>query len=229
MGDWTVVVPAKPLATAKSRLAPPGGVDRQLLVLAMLLDTVTAADSCPQVARLVVVTCDPILGSEAQRYGAEIIQEPWPTGLNQSLAQVMPRLSTTRRVAVVTSDLPALRPQDLDAVLRTAHDSPRGLVPDAAGTGTTMLTARTPDRLQPAFGAGSALRHRRAGAEIISAPASARRDVDTWPDLLAAARLGIRGHTATALGPASARAANQYPHSSQHTHPQESPHVPLAG
>ncbi|MGX5656767.1 2-phospho-L-lactate guanylyltransferase, partial [Geodermatophilus nigrescens] len=62
---WSLVVPAKRLGAAKTRLAPltgGGHGDRPdlhaSLVLALLADTVAAARACPAVAAVVVVTDD---------------------------------------------------------------------------------------------------------------------------------------------------------------------------
>ncbi len=71
---------------------------------------------------------------------------------------------------MLLADLPALRPEDLQVALeaaRTALDDgrlPMAAVPDADGTGTVLLAARTPARLDPAFGPGSFAEHLRRGA-----------------------------------------------------------------
>src|SRR5215470_13268015 len=56
---WSLVVPVKVLARAKTRLASLAGADRPALALAMAADTVAAALDCPQVGRVIVVTDDP--------------------------------------------------------------------------------------------------------------------------------------------------------------------------
>ena len=47
---WSLVVPVKVLARAKTRLATLAGPDRPALALAMAADTVAAALRCPEVA-----------------------------------------------------------------------------------------------------------------------------------------------------------------------------------
>jgi len=74
-------------------------------------------------------------------------------------------------------------------------------VADAAGTGTTLLTARRVDDFAPRFGAQSRRSHVDAGAVDLTAlaDASVRRDVDTVDDLRVAVGLGIGAATAGAL------------------------------
>jgi 2-phospho-L-lactate guanylyltransferase len=64
---------------------------------------------------------------------------------------------------------------------------------DAAGTGTTLYTARPEAAFSPRFGPGSRARHRQAGATELDAPADSglRQDVDTFDDLCSAAAIGL--------------------------------------
>jgi 2-phospho-L-lactate guanylyltransferase len=101
-------------------------------------------------------------------------------------------------VAAVVGDLPALQPADLAAALTAAAAHQRCFVPDAAGTGTTMLAALPGTQLRPAFGAGSAARHAAVAVALDAAP-GLRCDVDTAADLQAAADLGVGPATAAAL------------------------------
>ncbi|MFD9246172.1 2-phospho-L-lactate guanylyltransferase, partial [Streptomyces sp. NPDC059556] len=60
---WSLVVPLKPLALAKSRLAAAAGSRlRPRLALAFAEDTVGAVLNCPRVRDVVVVTDDPAAG-----------------------------------------------------------------------------------------------------------------------------------------------------------------------
>lgn len=228
MADWSVVIPAKPLVTAKSRLHPPVGFDRQLLVLSMLQDVVAAVSESTLVARLIVLTCDPVVAHAARSQGAEAMREPWPTDLNSSVELATSALAGRRPIAVITGDLPSLRTADVDDVLHLAGEHDNACITDASGTGTTILTARKASLLVPRFGVGSADRHMAAGHQPLPSRATARRDVDTWGDVLDAVRLGVGSHTATALGPSSARAANRLIASMIDT-AQETRHVALAG
>lgn len=73
--SWTVLLPAKVLACAKSRLAVLAGDRRRELALALASDTVTAVLACPEVARVVVVTSDPVAGPLLAGLGAVIVAD----------------------------------------------------------------------------------------------------------------------------------------------------------
>jgi 2-phospho-L-lactate guanylyltransferase len=208
---WSVVVPAKRLPLAKTRLRPLPGVlggppraahDR--LVLALLADTVAAALASPAVAGVLVVTDDPSAAAEVTRLGARAVPDQPDRGLNPALAHGA-RVTGGTAVAALSSDLPALRAAELTAALAAAECAPRCFVADAQGTGTTLLTARGTE-LAPAFGAGSAQRHAAGDAVLLSGdwPGLAR-DVDTPADLRAALALGVGPHTTALLGGTAGR------------------------
>src|SRR5436305_745035 len=72
--------------------------------------------------------------------GARTVPDAPDRGLNPALDHGA--LSTGAvAVAALSSDLPALRPQELAAALAAAAAADRCFVADAAGTGTTLLTA----------------------------------------------------------------------------------------
>ncbi|WP_205730124.1 2-phospho-L-lactate guanylyltransferase [Blastococcus sp. TF02-8] len=191
MDSWSVVVPAKRLAVAKTRLQPltalPGG-DHTALVLALLADTVAAALACPAVGSVVVVTDEPAAADLVRGLGARTVPDEPDRGLNPALEHGA--RGAGEAVAALSSDLPALRPAELEAALAAASTAPRCFVADAQGTGTTLLTAvGTP--LRPRFGNGSAAAHRADGAVPLHGDwPGLLRDVDTAEDLRAALALG---------------------------------------
>ncbi|MGY1812114.1 2-phospho-L-lactate guanylyltransferase [Blastococcus sp. SYSU D00820] len=192
--EWSVVVPAKRLAVAKTRLAPvtagAAAVPHAELVLALLADTVAAATAAVGVVDVVVVTDDPRAAAVVTSLGARTVGDEPDRGLNPALAHGA-RSARTRAVAALSSDLPALRPAELAAALAAAGRVPRGFVADAAGTGTTLLTAAGV-ALDPRFGSGSAAAHAAAGAVPLAGEwPGLRRDVDTAGDLAAALALGV--------------------------------------
>ena len=73
--SWTVLLPVKVLARAKSRLAVLAGDRRGELALALAADTVTAVLACPEVARVVVVTSDPVAGPLLAALGAVVVPD----------------------------------------------------------------------------------------------------------------------------------------------------------
>ncbi|WP_373312826.1 2-phospho-L-lactate guanylyltransferase [Streptomyces vinaceus] len=195
------MVPLKPLAVAKSRLAAAVGASRPGLALAFAQDTVAGALACAAVADVVVVTDDAEAGKELARLGARIVADAPATGLNAALvhgAREIRRIRPGAAVAAMNADLPALRPPELLRVLEAASVFPRAFLADAAGIGTTLLSAAPDVELAPSFGGPSRARHSASGAaEIgIANVESVRRDVDTGADLRAALALGVGRHTA---------------------------------
>jgi 2-phospho-L-lactate guanylyltransferase len=199
-----LVIPLKPLARAKSRLADTASdTVRPGLVLAFAQDTVAAAVDCPAVADVVVVTDDASAGAELATLGARIVPDAPGMGLNAALAHgetVVRSLRPCTPVAALNADLPALRPPELNRVLDAAAEFPRAFLADAAALGTTLLASAPGHALSPAFGTDSRVRHRASGAaELeIAGVDSVRQDVDTGDDLRAALALGVGRYTATA-------------------------------
>lgn len=201
---WSLVVPVKMLAQAKSRLAVLAGPARPALALAVAADTVSAALACAQVRQVIVVTDDNLAASRLGRLGATVVADEPGAGLNPALAhgagEAVAR-DPLSGVAALSADLPALRPDELGRALRRAAGWPQAIVPDAAGTGTTLYTARPGVPFRPRFGPGSRRGHIDGGAHEIRLEdlRGLRRDVDTAADLVEAAALG--------LGPATAELA----------------------
>jgi 2-phospho-L-lactate/phosphoenolpyruvate guanylyltransferase len=223
---WTVLLPVKVLAQAKSRLAQLAGERRHELALALASDTVSAVVACPEVARVIVVTSDPVAGPRLSSLGARIIPEarlparnrdardagdgrPRPDGSQRPLNAALLRGATValRRwpgtaLAALTADLPALRPAELAIALRAVSEAagPAGaaFVPDAAGVGTTMYAVVPGAEFRPMYGGASRARHAAGGATELALDgiAGLRQDVDTPDDLRAAVALGVGPLTA---------------------------------
>jgi 2-phospho-L-lactate guanylyltransferase len=199
---WSLVVPLKPLVLAKSRLAGAAdGILRPHLALAFAQDTVAAALACGVVRDVAVVTDDPAAAAELAALGARIAPDSPGAGLNAALAhgaEVVRALRPDAAVAALNADLPALRPEELAQVLVRASVFPRAFLADAAGIGTTFLSAAPGTELRPAFGGRSRRRHLASGAAeiLLDGVDSVRQDVDTGDDLAAALALGVGPRTA---------------------------------
>ncbi len=205
---WAVVIPVKPAALAKSRL----GLG-PVLARALALDTVAAVARASRVGRVVVVGGDAELAQGLALIGApvtpELVAEKHPRGLSAAiragLAVIEPGVSADVTPpaprAVLLGDLPCLLPGELDRALEAAALHERAFVPDADGTGTSLVTARAGAELVEAFGPGSAARHRSLGLAELPVPEGSglRRDVDTPQQLREAALRGIGRRTAAAL------------------------------
>lgn len=199
---WTLVVPVKPLARAKSRLSGSAGPHRELLALAIAADTVSAALRSSRVQGVVVVTDDPVAAPELAALGAVIVADEPDSGLNPALVHGAAQarlIAPESAVGALSADLPSLRPAELDQALGEAAATPNAFVPDAAGVGTTLYTALPDAGFSPAFGVDSRARHRESGARELALDdvPSIRRDVDTIDDLRAALELGVGPRTAS--------------------------------
>lgn len=212
---WGLVVPVKRLDVAKSRLAGFGEAGRRRLALAFAQDVVRAAALCPAVDRVLVVTDDEEAAGALRLLGAEVRADLPAAGLNAAIehgAALLREREAHLAVAALSSDLPALRAEDLAGALALAEG--RAFVADADGAGTTLLAAVGGAALQPAFGAGSAATHRASGAGELRAAPGLRRDVDTPADLAEALLLGVGPSTGTvldALGPQATALAGARP------------------
>jgi 2-phospho-L-lactate guanylyltransferase len=198
---WSIVIPVKVLARAKSRLAVLAGPRRAELALAMAADTVASALACPVVAAVIVVTDDAAAEGLLSGLGAHIVADKPGAGLNPALvfgAAYADARWRGRGRAGLAADLPALEPAEIASALAAASEWPEAFVPDAAGSGTTLYTAGPAARFRPQFGPGSRDRHRAAGAVELDLPGmpGLRRDVDTPADLRGAAALGLGPRTA---------------------------------
>ena len=198
--EWTAVIPVKRLSAAKSRLrgAVPAARHAEL-ALAMVRDTAAAVLAGSAVGELLVVTDDPVVAAEVAELGARVVPDRPGAGLNAAMRYGADEVAgLSRHRAVLAGDLPALRPEQLDAALGAAAG--RGFVADAAGTGTVLLAVPPGRRLDPRFGIGSATAHANSGATPLTGDwPGLRQDVDTAADLAAVLALGPGRHTSSLL------------------------------
>jgi len=204
--DVGVIIAVKRLASAKTRLAPIFSARaRERVVLAMLIDTITAARGVGGLNSVTVVTPDETAAAAARDLGAAVLDDPTPEGdpnpLNNAiLAAWSSMVGDIANIVVLQGDLPALQTQELSEALAEARTHRRSFVADRHASGTAALFAFDcpPD---PRFGPDSARRHRDSGAVELAGPwPGLRCDIDTPDDLLTARRLGIGAATARAVG-----------------------------
>jgi 2-phospho-L-lactate guanylyltransferase len=189
---WTVVIPVKVLARAKSRLGVLAGSRRGELALAMAADTACAVLDCPDVGQVLVVTSDEVVARRLTPLGVTVVaDEPaliqavssspgssspgsaasgqQDAGLNAALvhgAAVAGLRWPGTGIAALSADLPALRAAELSCALRAAAALPAGraaFVADEQGVGTTLYAAAPGAGFRPAFGGASRRRHAAAG------------------------------------------------------------------
>ena len=114
-----VLIAAKQLAFAKTRLAPalPAAAERTALAEAMYRDVLAAALSARLPGMVAVVTSDATLLGLARAGGAMAIDEEYPRGLNVAVRLgtefLIERGATT--ICTVLSDIPLVTGEDIDA------------------------------------------------------------------------------------------------------------------
>jgi 2-phospho-L-lactate guanylyltransferase len=201
---WRLIIPVKGQLTAKSRLHPPAGVARTDLAHAFALDTITAAVAGIPPEQLVVVTSDEHTATFVRERGAVVIADHGG-GLNAAIRQGIEYVGGVLGpgpTAVLLGDIPTLRTQDLAQALIACGTHPRAVVPDASGAGTVLLSALSPQDLDPRFGPGSAREHSRDCVRLDLDLPALRTDVDDDRALRRAITIGVGRHTALVLRPA---------------------------
>ena len=196
------IVPMKPLAQAKARLADVLSSDeRRELSLAMLSDVVRAASALDAVW---VLNSDEDAAEAARNGGADPRPDPAPgAGLNASIdaATADAVAAGASGVLVLSADCPAARPEDVKAL---AIGDGVVMAPDRYGTGTNALWRSPPDVIKVSFG-GNSRRSHTALAHVHRVPfavmplARLALDVDRPRDLVDVWTLGPGDATRAAL------------------------------
>jgi 2-phospho-L-lactate guanylyltransferase len=189
-GTTWALVPVKPLAQAKSRLAPVlSGPQRTGLLRAMLADVLAELARAETLAGIAVITADTELAALARGTGAMLIAEPRPSGLNAAVATGIAELRRrdAARALVLPADIPLLRAAEVDDVIRAgAHDGRTLVVPSRDLDGTNGLLVHLDGPPDFAFGPGSFQRHlhpSRGGEAVRMLAPSFELDIDTPGDL----------------------------------------------
>jgi 2-phospho-L-lactate guanylyltransferase len=194
------IIPAKPYAASKTRLAALLSPEQRITLSRWLLRR-TLRLALAVVGRAVVVSRDRALLMHAKAAGAWGLLETSP-GLNPALTQAA-RFAQARGasgVLILPVDLPRLTAQDLETMLALGATSPAVVIaPCRHETGTNALLVRPPALIQFAFGPDSFAAHcaaaRAAGVEpLIYRADGIAFDLDTpddWGLEMGDWRLGI--------------------------------------
>ena len=166
---WAIV-PVKPLAEGKARLAGSiSGSRRARLNRNFLRHILTVLAVFPGIARTIVVSRDPDARAMAEEVGARPLLETGEAALNPALDQATGealRLGA-EAVLVVPTDLPLASAGDFEALVREAGPPPTIVIaPDRRGIGTNTLYAAPPGLIQYRFGTGSAASHAEAAQRV---------------------------------------------------------------
>lgn len=205
--EWSAIVAFRGAPGSKSRLSRGAGTPSPAaafeLARAFARDLVDALHSTEGVRRVVVLTRQPLDWAHRCSGGEELMADR-SSGMNAALSSAVARVrrdSPGNGVLILPADLPAATPYELGEATARASAFDRAYLPDRAGTGTTLLSARPGVALEPLFGGGSAGRHAAVGFRALAFPerSTLRCDVDTVDDLRRAVELGVGRHTREAL------------------------------
>ncbi len=187
VGPLLILIPLKPLARAKGRLA---GVlandDRRVLVERFFAHVVATARAARVPAHIGVIAGDGEAAALAREQGVAVLAEadPWrvevadvgsgdlvadegqsvEARLNRALADALAWAEEQGYAAalILPADLPLLTAEDVRALWERSRGLPAPhivIAPDARDQGTNALLLRPPTCLTPAFGRDSFRRH----------------------------------------------------------------------
>jgi 2-phospho-L-lactate/phosphoenolpyruvate guanylyltransferase len=208
MQDGTyAVIPVKPFASAKRRLAPIlNPIERARLARLMLEDVIDAIWAAGAVRDVYIVTPHEDAACVARSAGAEVIAEAGASGVAQAVATAQRKLaSLASALMVIPSDIPHLPPATVADVHASTPERGIVLVPATYDGGTNLLAMRPVNLIPPLFGPSSFDRHRqaglRAGASVVTHRCPmAGRDLDRPEDLLALLSVKTRSRAQDYLG-----------------------------
>jgi 2-phospho-L-lactate guanylyltransferase len=187
-----ILIPLKPLASAKERLAAVLGPNERRRLMTSMLEHVCAQALAARVGPVALVTCEPTAPRLARLLGVGVVDDeglPWNDGLRHALTALDP---APTGVLYLAGDLPLVTAAEI-AGLVVAAPEPGVTIGRAHDGGTNALAVWPADALHTAFGvpASAAEHERRARAaglpvRMVDAPGLAL-DVDTPGDVMRAA------------------------------------------
>ena len=194
--------------TAKSRLSGRlDGWQRAALVEAMLLDMLEVLHGIRSIDKIWVVTPTPALAGIAGQAGANVISDIGFGGLNGAFQHARHRVSElfpTAATLLLPGDLPLLKADDVDALLRASSANAVAIAPADSGGGTGALAFPAQCSIPLAFGPDSFAHHVAAAADhgfktcTMQAP-SLGLDIDRPADLDALLGQGAKGRAGALL------------------------------
>lgn len=162
------VIPVKPLAHAKSRLARAlKAPTRAALVRSIFSRTLDVIAQVERIDGVIVVSRDLTILELARQRNAITLMES-DAGLNPAITQAAHWAAQhqARAVIVIPVDLPLITAADLDEMInRAVEDRSLVIAPDRREDGTNVLLVRPPDVIHFSYGPASFTAHRAQAAE----------------------------------------------------------------
>lgn len=144
MAATWVIMPVKPLAAGKTRLAHLlSSAERAALLGGFLRRQLAQLAVQPGVDEVLVVSSDTAVHDLARQFRARVLNEPYPQGLNTAVTRAshFARTRGAARVLVLPADLPFVQPADVGMMLQAARGNGPllAICPDQIYTGTNAL------------------------------------------------------------------------------------------
>jgi len=203
-----ILLPVKAPSNAKQRLAAVlSSEERLALTWAMLKDVGRALAGAKLVDRIVVVTSDPEVIEHALKQNWDVLQEA--NQFSESVSVDWASLCLMDQGAAVVlrlpGDIPLLRAEDVDSLLRVELPPRAGLlVPSRDGSGTNALLRQPPNAFPSRFGPNSLYLHQQeadhagVAVKVITNPRIGL-DIDDMADLAAFWTQGPQTFAASAV------------------------------
>lgn len=202
-GRIHAIVPVNVLRKSKARLSPLlKPAEREQLTVAMLKDVLSALRKAKKVHSVTVVSADTSVRRICRRYGASFLWEGKTRGLNKGVKLAVS--NSERRgalsVLVIHSDLPLLKPLEIEIFLKRSQGYSVALTPSKDRDGTNALLMTPPHVIRPVFGRDSFRRHLRLARQRNVRSKVLRFkgigfDVDTPCDLVHLMRVPLRNES----------------------------------
>lgn len=183
---WTALVPLKPPALRKGRLAERlSPVERQRLSQHLFARTATVLDAVPAVGTIHLLSAE-----RPDGWGGAWSRDEG-RGLNPELETVRKAVATVP-LFVIHADLPLIEADDIAMLLQSAEAHGCAIAPDRHGEGTNAVALLPGLPFRFAFGVGSFARHAaQAGASARVDRPGLALDCDTPDDLDRAVAAGF--------------------------------------
>lgn len=214
---WAVI-PVKPFAQAKGRLAPVLDADeRATLARLMFEDVLDVMSRCRDIlAGTMVVTSDPDAAACAQGSGAAVVFDHVDSGINAAVRLAIEHIGADDGIVVVPSDIPHIPPRAIAAAACAILPLRTMAIAAASDDGGTNLLACRPARATPLyFGRSSFDLHCKLAAQAGIAVHELRLpelalDLDRPQDLLRFLSLGSNTRTHAFLARPGIRARVEF-------------------
>jgi 2-phospho-L-lactate guanylyltransferase len=183
--SWTALLPFKPPADRKTRLAGLLDPDQRIALSMLLFESVVRTlGECPAIGAIHLLAAAPPAGWQGGWHADR------GRGLNAELEAARAAIGP-HPLLVLHADLPLLAVPDVETLLDAAARAGRAIAPDRHGAGTNALALHDRRSLRFRFGPESFALHRAQGPAAIVARPGLALDIDSPADLAEAIGAGF--------------------------------------